>query len=61
MISLSNIFGNFLKSKKTETINVKNDKRKTPYYGDDLFCARYYNSDETHYVDIYLPLKGPVG
>ena len=61
MLSLNNIFGNILKSKKAERITVKNDERKTPYYGDDLFCARYYNLEETEYVDLYIPLKGPVG
>ena len=61
MLSLNNFFGNILKSKKAERITVKNNNRHTPYYGDDLFCARYYNLEETEYVDLYIPLKGPVG
>jgi len=61
MLTLNSIFGNILKSKKTETVTIKNNERTTPYYGDDLFCARYYNSEETEYVDLYIPLKGSVG
>jgi len=61
MLSLSNIFGNILKSKKAEKINVKSEKRETPFYGDELLCARYYNIDETQYIDLYVPYKGPLG
>lgn len=61
MLSLTNIFGNFLKNKKTEYLTVKNDQRVTPRYGDDLFCARYYDTNEVDYFDLYIPLKGPVG
>jgi hypothetical protein len=61
MLSLSNIFGNILKSKKAEKINVNSEKRETPFYGDELLCARYYNIDETQYIDLYIPYKGPLG
>jgi hypothetical protein len=64
MINLKFLFDtfDFLRNKKVKeiTLNRKSDKR-THSYGDELLCARYYNEDDTQYIDLYVPLKGPVG
>lgn len=62
MIDLRNIFNFAFSGKKADIINVKkSDNRIAPLYGDRLLCARYYNLDETQYVDLYVPYEGPLG
>jgi hypothetical protein len=66
MVSLKDVLVSFLtfKKGKAETIQidaVADKTRKIPKYGNELLCARYYNEDESHYIDLYLPFKGPIG
>jgi hypothetical protein len=65
MLSLTEIFGNIVKSKKTsiksEKIVITDKSREASTYGDELLCARYYNLEETQYIDLYIPYMGPIG
>jgi hypothetical protein len=63
MIDFSKIFGKYTSSKKgkAEQVVVNRGTEYVPHYGNDLLCARYYNFEETKYIDLYIPLKGPVG
>ena len=65
MLSLTEIFGNIIKSKKTniksEKIVITDKSREASTYGDELLCARYYNIEETQYIDLYIPYMGPIG
>jgi hypothetical protein len=62
-MNLRDVIGKFniFKRGKVEVISINDFDRKSPRYGDDLLCARYFNEDETHYIDLYIPKKGPLG
>lgn len=59
MFSLANFIKKISKPKINDPsiLTLKTEKKS---YGSELFCARYYYSKDD-WVDIYLPLKGPVG
>jgi len=63
MFNFSRIFKKYVSSKKEkiEQIIVNKEIKFTPHYGNELLCARYYNFEETKYIDLYLPLKGSIG
>jgi hypothetical protein len=63
MFNLKDLLGPILSFKKgkAEEITLTDKKRQSPRYGDELLCARYYNEEETDYIDLYIPKKGPLG
>jgi len=63
MLSFGDIFGKYFSFKRgtAEQVVVKRETEYIPHYGNELLCARYYNLEETEYVDLYVPLKGPIG
>jgi len=63
MLNFGDIFGKYFSFKRgtAEQVVVKRETNYVPHYGNELLCARYYNFEETHYVDLYVPLKGPIG
>ena len=63
MIDFNKIFEKYVSFKKgkAEQVVVNREAEFTPRYGNELLCARYYNFEETEYIDLYIPLKGPVG
>jgi len=63
MFKLFDVISNFvtLKKGKAKEIVIGKKGRVSPRYGNELLCARYYNEDESHYIDLYVPLKGPLG
>jgi hypothetical protein len=63
MIDFSKIFGKYVSFKKgkAEQVVVNRETEFNPRYGNELLCARYYNFEETEYIDLYIPLKGPIG
>ena len=63
MIDFSKMFLKYvsLKKGKAEQIVVDRENNYIPHYGNELLCARYYNFEETEYIDLYVPLKGPIG
>jgi hypothetical protein len=63
MIDFNKIFGKYVSFKKgkAEQVVVNRETEFNPRYGNELLCARYYNFEETEYIDLYIPLKGPIG
>ena len=60
---LSNFIKFFSKKENDKTIIVPSiGERRSPSYGDELICARYfYSDDESKWVDLNIPTRGPIG
>lgn len=59
MFSLKKFIKKITKTKKNDSPNLTL-KTENKIYGSELLCARYYYS-KNDWIDVYVPLKGPVG